>query len=94
MMAEESREERIRARAHQMWEHEGRTEGDHERHWQEASNEIDAETFADGGGQRGGASGIASSLQPGGMLPGGGPAAGADSMGSIDKAGKGISGPN
>jgi hypothetical protein len=95
-MTDESREDRIRQRAHQIWEHGGRADGDHERHWQQASDELDAESFANGesGSGMGGASGIASSLQPGGRLPGGGPAAGADSMGSIDKAGKGISGPN
>ncbi|TDK31339.1 DUF2934 domain-containing protein [Rhizobium deserti] len=93
-MVQGSREERIRARAHQIWEDEGRAEGNDERHWQQASNEIDAETFADGGGQPGGASGIASSLQPGGMSPGGEPAAGADSLGSVEKAGRGVTGPN
>lgn len=36
---EQSREERIRERAHEIWEREGRKDGDHERHWEEAEKE-------------------------------------------------------
>jgi hypothetical protein len=41
-----------------------------------------------------GTRGLASGLQPGGRIPGGGPAPGADRMGSTDKGGPGRPGPN
>ncbi|MGK9054254.1 DUF2934 domain-containing protein [Neorhizobium petrolearium] len=91
------REDRIRERAHQIWQHEGMKDGDHERHWTQAkaTDEIDAESVGSASTQTntGGSSGLATGLQPGGMSPGGGPAAGADSLGSKKKGGKGISGP-
>jgi Protein of unknown function (DUF2934) len=34
------REQRIAARAYQLWEEEGRPHGAHERHWEQASREI------------------------------------------------------
>jgi hypothetical protein len=37
------REARIRARAHEIWEKEGRLPGEEIRHWEQASREIDAE---------------------------------------------------
>ncbi|NAZ37207.1 DUF2934 domain-containing protein [Rubellimicrobium sp. CFH 75288] len=37
------REERIRARAHAIWEREGCPDGRHEEHWRQATAEIDAE---------------------------------------------------
>jgi hypothetical protein len=37
-------EDRIRERAHCIWEEEGRPVGRHEQHWQRACHEIDAET--------------------------------------------------
>lgn len=40
------KEERIRARAHKLWEDEGRPEGSHERHWAEAERHVDAELGA------------------------------------------------
>ncbi len=39
----DDREDRIRERAQQIWEKEGRPEGQQDRHWSEASAEIDAE---------------------------------------------------
>jgi hypothetical protein len=36
------REERIRQRAHQLWEADGRPEGRHDHHWSQAEREIDA----------------------------------------------------
>ncbi|MCK8788019.1 DUF2934 domain-containing protein [Roseomonas sp. NAR14] len=39
-------EERVRARAYAIWEGEGRPEGDHRRHWEQASREIAAEDAA------------------------------------------------
>ncbi|NUB15916.1 DUF2934 domain-containing protein [Azospirillum brasilense] len=38
-----SREDRIRHRAHEIWEREGRPEGRHEVHWAQACAEIEAE---------------------------------------------------
>jgi hypothetical protein len=37
------RETRVRARAHQLWEQEGRPSGREIDHWEQASREIDAE---------------------------------------------------
>jgi len=36
------RDQQIAARAYQLWEEEGRPHGAHERHWDQASREIDA----------------------------------------------------
>ncbi len=38
-MEQRSREEYIRERAYQIWEKEGRPDGHHDRHWQQASEE-------------------------------------------------------
>ncbi|ATN37725.1 hypothetical protein ACO34A_28585 (plasmid) [Rhizobium sp. ACO-34A] len=40
-MEEINREERIRQRAYEIWEAEGRIDGHHERHWHDASQELD-----------------------------------------------------
>jgi len=40
------RDERIRKRAHEIWESEGRPEGAHHEHWLKASSEVDAEDAA------------------------------------------------
>ncbi|MEO3385355.1 DUF2934 domain-containing protein [Mesorhizobium sp. CAU 1741] len=45
-MSDAERERRIRERAHQIWEQEGKPEGVHEHHWQRAREEIDAEEGA------------------------------------------------
>ena len=37
---DQDREERIRARAYAIWEREGRQEGSHEAHWQQAETEL------------------------------------------------------
>lgn len=37
------KEERIRARAYELWESEGRSHGGHERHWLEATRQVEAE---------------------------------------------------
>jgi hypothetical protein len=37
------REARIRARAHEIWERDGRPAGAEKRHWEQASHEIDVE---------------------------------------------------
>ncbi len=38
----DDRQERIRKRAHEIWESEGRPHGAHDRHWHQAAAEIDA----------------------------------------------------
>ncbi|HEV7436931.1 MAG TPA: DUF2934 domain-containing protein [Pseudorhizobium sp.] len=95
-MEDQDREHRIRERAYEIWERQGKADGHHERHWQEASSEIDGENSVSSVDHRETAStsGLASGLQPGGTSPGGGRAPGADSMGARDKSGKGVSGPN
>jgi Protein of unknown function (DUF2934) len=45
-MEREDREERIRERAHQIWEREGKPHGRDAEHWQQAGAEIDAEAAA------------------------------------------------
>ena len=37
-----SKEERVRERAHQIWEAAGRPHGHHDEHWRQAGREIDA----------------------------------------------------
>ena len=39
----DQREQRIRERAHQIWEREGRPDGQEQSHWDRASREIDEE---------------------------------------------------
>lgn len=39
----DQREQRIRERAHQIWEREGRPDGQEQSHWERASREIDEE---------------------------------------------------
>lgn len=39
----DDRQERIRQRAHEIWEREGRPHGAHERHWHQAAGEIEIE---------------------------------------------------
>jgi hypothetical protein len=83
-----NRNERIRIRAHEIWEREGRPEGRQAEHWEQAEREIESET---GGEQQDGSSGLSavsesgglsSTLQPGGTIPGGGPGAGQGSIGT------------
>ncbi|MFV0622999.1 DUF2934 domain-containing protein [Sphingomonas sp. ac-8] len=40
------REQRIRERAHALWQQEGEPEGHHERHWDDATREVDAQAAA------------------------------------------------
>lgn len=44
-----TREEKIRERAHQLWEQEGRPAGQEAQHWERASREIDAAEAASDG---------------------------------------------
>jgi len=78
---DQNREERIRHRAHQLWEEAGRPDGREAEHWERASREVD-----DGGRQgdgwaveqaanqtlaeASGSSGVATDLQSGGTKPG------------------------
>ncbi|MCA1366741.1 MULTISPECIES: DUF2934 domain-containing protein [Hyphomicrobiales] len=47
MMTPEELEERIRRRAHEIWEREGRTYGNHQGHWHRATKEIEDEEQAE-----------------------------------------------
>lgn len=84
----DDREQRIRQRAHQIWEQEGQPHGRDQEHWERAAGEIAAREAADQERDKHhpapptGDVGAASSLQPGGTLPGGGPGVGAGSLGS------------
>lgn len=44
----DGREDRIRERAHELWQREGSPEGREQDHWQQAEREIDAETTGEG----------------------------------------------
>jgi hypothetical protein len=84
-------EQEIRKRAHEMWEREGRPEGQHEQHWQRASSELSGSSDVGQAGQKNASetTHLASTLQAGGTVPGGGPAgSGADSMSSPRKRAK------
>ncbi|ASP87716.1 DUF2934 domain-containing protein (plasmid) [Sinorhizobium meliloti] len=43
MMTPKELEDRIGVRAHEIWEREGRTYGNHEGHWHRATKEIEEE---------------------------------------------------
>jgi hypothetical protein len=47
-----SKEERIRRRAYEIWNREGRPDGEHERHWQQAEKELEGEEGAGESGDR------------------------------------------
>ena len=44
------RDARIRARAHEIWEKEGRPDGAEKQHWEQASREIDQQEAESGSG--------------------------------------------
>lgn len=78
-------EERIRARAHQIWNDAGQPDGRHEEHWEQATREIRAESNmqADEGSARpSGHTGVATGLQPGGTIPANTPGATVGSIGT------------
>jgi hypothetical protein len=56
-------EQRIRERAHCLWEEEGRPEGRHAEHWQRACREIDAESCRSGDRSKTAASGANAGTQ-------------------------------
>ncbi len=39
----DDKEERIRRRAYEIWERDGRPDGEHERHWHQAEKELEGE---------------------------------------------------
>ncbi|MBZ9741257.1 MULTISPECIES: DUF2934 domain-containing protein [unclassified Mesorhizobium] len=43
MTMTDDRQERIRNRAHQIWQEEGQPAGHHERHWHQAAADVDRE---------------------------------------------------
>lgn len=51
-MTDMNRQERIRIRAHEIWERQGRPEGRHEEHWLQAVREIEMEDEDAAGLQR------------------------------------------
>ena len=55
------REERVRQRAHELWEAEGRPEGQADRHWSRAAEDLDRE---DGAIQREGIAGQKPGVRP------------------------------
>lgn len=61
------REEQIRARAHQIWEEEGRPEGREQEHWSKAAREMEGHRAT----EEGAFTGIESETQPGAPLPDG-----------------------
>lgn len=79
MTTEDERYERIRRRAYEIWEKDGKRHGDHERHWHEAADEIDKENSMR---STVGESGLASDLQPGRVQPDGAPGRGATGIGN------------
>jgi len=46
-MVEQTLEERVRAKAHEIWESEGRPEGQQDRHWQIARQMVDDTALAE-----------------------------------------------
>src|SRR4051812_47062808 len=82
-------QERIRRRAHEIWEREGRPDGRHAEHWAEASQEIEAE-----GGEAPPPTPASSDDSPTVTAPGGGATpARAAAVGAPRKAETGSPGP-
>ena len=86
-------QERIRQRAHEIWEGEGRPEGRHAEHWTQASREIEAQ-----GGRAPPPAPATPDDSPTVTAPGGGTtpaqaAAAADAVGAPRKAENGSPGP-
>jgi len=76
------RENRVRQRAHEIWEHEGRTDGQEQEHWARAERDIQQQDDKLGSEQQqSGGDGLPSGLQPGGTVPGGSPATMTRSLG-------------
>lgn len=93
-MQQQARDEYVRSRAYEIWEQEGRPDGEHERHWRQATEEFEAglAASAEVTDLPRGSEGLASGLQPGGVTPAGGPGQGADSIGASGRRGRGKGG--
>jgi hypothetical protein len=78
-------EDRIRERAHQIWEGEGRPEGRHAEHWEQARREIEAERL--GGAADPEDSPTLTAPDHGGATPGEAAAAAASPTGQGSKGG-------
>lgn len=65
--------QRIRERAYELWEREGRPHGRHVDHWMQAEQEAQGRGGAEGAGRRGGDAGLFGE-EPGGTAPAGGDA--------------------
>jgi hypothetical protein len=87
------RDEKIRRRAHQLWEEAGQPDGQDEDHWAQAVREIEGENgsgsdarIAQGGIDPAATAtapgGLGTGLQPGGIRPGAGPGAQLGSIGT------------
>ncbi|WP_182308694.1 DUF2934 domain-containing protein [Ciceribacter thiooxidans] len=70
-MQKQDRDEHVRSRAYEIWEQEGRPDGEHERHWRQASEEFEAglAASAEATDLPCGAEGLATGLQPGSVTP-------------------------
>lgn len=75
----DDREQKIRERAHAIWEQAGRPDGRHDDHWDQARREVDGEDEQQAPTEPVGAG---TPLQPGGTTPGNSPAAGMGSIGT------------
>lgn len=89
-MAQEITEDRIKERAHQIWEQEGRRDGDNESHWQRAREELQQEGLRNSKAAT--ADEQAGNHVPVETTPSGGAASGVDGMARAGKSGKGIEG--
>ena len=88
---DKEREDRVRARAHAIWEREGQPEGGAERHWAQAEEELRADeqgrgelAVVEAAGTAAGAVGTAGTetwTGEGGAVGGGGPEAGTAAAG-------------
>jgi hypothetical protein len=63
-----NREERIKARAHAIWEEEGRPESRSDDHWERAEREVDSEAAEEGGNEETGAA-LASQAEADALVP-------------------------
>ena len=75
------REEQIKARAHAIWEEEGRPDSRSSDHWERAEREIDSQAAQQGGNEESGAA-LASTAQADALVPDeeGGATGGKDSL--------------
>lgn len=84
------REEKIRQRAYELWEAEGRPDGKQQEHWERAAREIEAEEAGESAskGSDSDSSGLPGDLQAGGTMPGSSPDTSEGSFGNGGGAGR------